>query len=118
MANYPNTLPAPLLDSYDLNKQVPFIRTEMETGIARQRRRFRATPVEVNYAVFCVGSQMTDLLTFYDTTLSGGTAYFSMTLDLGNGAQTYNQVRFKDGLQQKKMGPQQWRVTSKLEVIV
>lgn len=117
MADYPITLPAPLLADYDISAADAYIRTQMETGIARQRRRFMARPFDVSVSFVFVGTQMATFNTFYETTLAGGTAWFSMELDFGNGPQTFTQVRFKEKLRFKKMADQTWQVSSKLEVI-
>ena len=42
--SYPDVLPLPLLGSSTFNKQSNILRTEMNSGRARQRRRFLKTP--------------------------------------------------------------------------
>jgi hypothetical protein len=117
MADYPSTLPAPLLADYAVEPMDPVLRTTMESGIARRRRRFRAVPHDITASFIFVGNQMAVFLDFYSNTLNGGTATFAMRLDIGNGAQNYTQVSFKEPYKSKKLGPELWQVTTKLEVI-
>lgn len=118
MPAYPNTLPSPLLADYGVEPIDAILRTTMESGIARRRRRFRAVPHEVPASFVLAGDQMTQFLDFFENTLNRGSATFSMILDLGRGAQNYTQVSFKDGYKSKKLSQDLWQVTSKLEVII
>ena len=45
MPTFPSTLPAPLIDGYALQPQDVRVRSSMDGGIARLRRRFTAPPV-------------------------------------------------------------------------
>ena len=45
VANYPTQLPAPLINGYALQPQDVGIRTSMEGGVARTRKRFGARPI-------------------------------------------------------------------------
>ena len=44
---WPNTLPLPSVEGYGLTPQEAVLRTDMESGPARQRRRFRQTPTRI-----------------------------------------------------------------------
>lgn len=118
MAAYPTDLPAPLLASYGVTRQPNVLRTEMESGIARQRRRSLATPHKINASFQFSAAHMLAFNTFFDTTLHGGVDWFSMVLDIGDGSQTYNQVRFiAEDMSIKKLSHNAYTVDTQLELI-
>ena len=44
MRTYPSGYPKPLIDGYGISVDMGVVRTDMETGRAKQRRRFRSMP--------------------------------------------------------------------------
>ena len=46
--NIPDTLPPPVVTGYSYRRKEQFIRTDMDSGLARQRRRFQIVPTHVN----------------------------------------------------------------------
>src|SRR3546814_2554449 len=47
LITWPTTLPLPSVEGYGLTPQEAVLRTDMESGPARQRRRFRQTPTRI-----------------------------------------------------------------------
>lgn len=77
MATWPPELPDNLLVAgyrRQLGKQT--LRTEMDAGPAKQRRRFSAVAVQVSGALFLSKEQAQALETFYVDTLLGGAEAF------------------------------------------
>lgn len=80
MASWPSSLPEDLLiDGYSETLPDTTIRSNMEVGPAKVRRRisYNVTPVEGR--IFVSTDQAATLATFYNDTLGGGSLAFSMT---------------------------------------
>lgn len=82
MASYtwPGTLPsAVLLDGYEERPPELTIRTQMDAGPAKVRRRMTDSVRPLKCAVVCTAAQVTIFDDFFTTTLSGGASAFNMT---------------------------------------
>lgn len=118
MPAYPDTLPAPLLDGYALSPVDPSIRTDMEVGGQRVRRRTRARNDRVDLSWCFTDAQMGDFRTWFDdetTGISGGAAWFDMLIDVGQGGATIKEVRFASMWKAARQD-KAWKVTATLEV--
>ncbi|MEY2653820.1 MAG: hypothetical protein RLZZ524_848 [Pseudomonadota bacterium] len=80
MASWPVSLPQALLQS-GFGETLPdtALRTEMDAGPAKLRRRTSAAVRPVSGALLLTASQAADLETFYVDTLEGGTLDFTWT---------------------------------------
>ena len=58
MRTYPSAYPKPLIDGYGISVNMGVVRTEMETGRAKQRRRFRSMPQMFNFKFVVPISQL------------------------------------------------------------
>jgi hypothetical protein len=68
---WPSSLPQiPLADSVSYVAHENSIRTQMEAGVAKLRRRYTAVGDDVTLAVMCTRAQVDTLQAFYETTLS------------------------------------------------
>ena len=86
MPTYPTQLPAPLVSGYALQPQDVGIRTAMDSGIARTRKRFSARPVTtvpVNWIM-----SRNQLALFDAWILAYASDWFSINLTGGLGLQT------------------------------
>lgn len=117
MATWPVTLPRPLLSGYGVEPVQAFIRTEMEAGPARQRKRFTQTPNDVQASWKFKPGEMQDFLDFYADEINLGTDYFTCELDLGYGLQSYT-VRFTAAPKRQALPGMNWNVSGRLEVRV
>ncbi|MFH1158064.1 MAG: hypothetical protein V1721_04170 [Pseudomonadota bacterium] len=80
MTTWPASLPAsPLLDSFRETVPDSVIRTSMEQGPAKLRRRTTAAVRVLSVAYLMSKDQVTALETFYLTTLQGGSFPFDFT---------------------------------------
>ena len=74
---WPETLPQKLLvDGYSQSAANTLLRSEMETGPAKQRRRFSAGVVPLSGKLILDWDELDILREFYDTTLVGGSLRF------------------------------------------
>lgn len=119
MATWPTTLPAPLLEGYALNPGDQTIRTDMESGAPRVRRRTTARNDKVNASWMLTEAQLDTLRDWFDdasTGIAGGSAWFTVALAVGTGTrQASVEARFVGPFQAAPVG-QLWRVTASLEV--
>ena len=77
MAAWPSTLPqASLLEGALETVQDATIRTEMDVGPAKRRRRYTAVVRRFSVPLILTVDQVATLETFYDSTLSGGVDAF------------------------------------------
>lgn len=77
VATWPETLPQKLLvDGYSQSAANTLLRSEMETGPAKQRRRFSAGTVPLSGKLILDWDELDILRAFYDTTLVGGSLRF------------------------------------------
>lgn len=54
---FPDLLPLPLVEEYSITPNEAIIRTQMESGTARQRRRFDSVPSRITVKWFMNASQ-------------------------------------------------------------
>lgn len=77
MANWPTSLPAFRLP-LSTNRQDGTLRTSMDAGPEKVRRRFSATSKFYSISIQMEGADLSTLEEFYETTLQGGSVTFDM----------------------------------------
>lgn len=75
MSTWPSSLPIPKLSGYDLQTTDPTIRTDMEGGSARVRRRYTAAPDHVSFSFLFDESQMATFRAFWESDFLNGAAW-------------------------------------------
>jgi hypothetical protein len=70
MAEWPTSLPTPLLEGVSYSSQSNVIRTQMDAGVAKTRRRFTAVPEDVTFSLFLDRAQVQTLQDFVAITLA------------------------------------------------
>lgn len=88
MATWPSTLPAPQIANYALQTQDNTVRTDMEGGAARVRRRTTATPDEVTLRFLLDATQMATFRTFWEDDWLHGAAWVFLPIKDGRAAAT------------------------------
>lgn len=78
MSTWPSTLP-PIRVPVSVQPQDQTLRTSMDAGPQKARRRFSAVPTDIGYPMRMTGAQHATLMTFHDTTLKGGSLEFEMS---------------------------------------
>lgn len=77
MAEWPESLPQNVnVDGYQEQASEQSVRSNMDAGIAKVRRRFSAVPINIKCSVRIDLTQKATLDTFYNATLSGGSLRF------------------------------------------
>lgn len=119
-ATWPSALPLPLLEGYELKPKSGVVRTPMEAGPARQRRRFRRTPTMIPQSWLMTRSEFGLFELWFSDAIDGGAAWFDGPAANGTGLPTV-QLQFVGGADRepytaKPVGGGLWRVTATLEV--
>ena len=116
MPVWPTTLPAPRVPGYALNPVDPVVRTNMESGPARTRRRFTQAPTFIPVSFQFTESQFAIFEKFHAADLYDGAAWFdNIPLVNGQGVTNYT-ARFKGSWKAQPRGNKYWLVTATLEV--
>lgn len=92
-----------------------FVRTDMDSGSARQRQRFATVPQDLTVFWRFTAAQMSTFRTFFDTTIHGGADWFTITLDLGNGLASCD-ARFTKPYEFQALPGGNWQIQGKIEV--
>jgi len=113
-----STLPAPLVDGYEVNPFEQVLRQSFEAGPGRVRRRCFASLERVNVTWTFDDQGFQD---FRDWFLSpnganGGAAWFWQNLAYGTGGIVPTQARFGSTYSARVIGPLRWKVSAVLEV--
>ena len=120
MPSFPSELPRPLQSGYGLQHASPFIRTEMQSGRARQRRTFTNVPSSVSVTWFFTLPWECALFEgwFRDAGGAGdGANWFDMSLQTPLGVADAYQCRFAGMYQGPTLAAHdKWQVSATLEV--
>lgn len=116
MIQYPAGLPCFERSNYGLQTVDPQLRTELESGRQRVRRKFTATPTSAECSVVMDDAQAQVFEAWWEETLVSGTKYFEAPLKTPMGMQSYT-CRFL-GIYQGPVlvGVSHWRFTFTLEL--
>lgn len=95
MAEYPSQLPAALQVGYRVQTVSPLIRTPLDSGRARQRRRFTSVPQMVTLEWILRNGEAQLFEAWFKFTITDGSDWFDMPVKTANGCQI-EQVRFTD----------------------
>jgi len=117
MEAYPSTmLPGPTID-YALSERSATIRSQMESGRFRQRRRFTTSANVVPVSWIFTPFQFSMFRSWFFFKVSQGADYFTMDLDLGGEEDPQNvAARIVEGVYDARYQDGNWLVTATLEV--
>ena len=116
---WPDILPKPTFDGYGLEPMDAVLRTEMEAGPARQRRRFTHVPTRIAVRWRFSANQMAIFESWFVHKAEAGAVWFEMELLSGQGLVVHEARFFGSGSNPYKAIPYRsghWLVTSSLEV--
>ncbi len=118
MATWPSTLPNLSFTGYSLTAGSQVIRSDMDSGMARQRRRFSARIDKLEGMIEVTGAELVIFEDFVDDDCNGGASWFECPIADGNGVRLL-ECRIVNG--DYKAVPLDaynkiWNVTFKLEV--
>jgi len=112
---WPATLPLPLIEGYGLTPQEAVLRTDMESGPARQRRRFRQTPTRITVRWLFSEFEFALFEAWYKYHADEGGQWFEITL-LGGLGLLPHEARFTSQFEAGLLFGPQWDVKGELEV--
>src|SRR5262245_47995841 len=115
MAAFPIGLPEPFFEPYTLEPQPNTIRTDMEAGAVRMRRRFTGRIKQFTLGWILTSAQVSTFTTFYEADIKDGVEWFDMNLDLGNGVNTLSECRFMEPYVLRSLGFGTWRIDARVE---
>jgi hypothetical protein len=113
--SYPTDLPKPKADLRG-SSLTPVVRTEMDTGRIRQLQKYGTKLRRWGASWDLTGAEFTTFKTFFDTTLKGGTLYFTLALPTSGGSTENVTVRFANGeYSHNYVTYDRWGVSGELE---
>ena len=112
--NIPDTLPPPVVTGYSYRRKEQFIRTDMDSGLARQRRRFQIVPTHVNVQWRFSGLQLALFEGWIEHYV--GIGWFYSKLSAGQGLQSVK-ARFIESPSISNETYNVWTVAATLETI-
>ena len=114
---FPTTLPKPSMSQYSLTPVNNTIRTEMEAGPARTRRRYISVPTDVSVTWTLTRAELASFQTFYREAIYDGAGWFLMPVVMGDG-EALRTARFKEPYRAETVANEHaWRVSATLEVM-
>jgi hypothetical protein len=115
MIAWPETLPLPTVEGYGIQPGDAILRTEMEAGPARQRRRFTQVPSRVSVRWIMRRDQFALFEAWYRWQAREGGAWFEIAL-LGGLGLLSQEARFTRQFQAQLLGGTLWEIRSELEI--
>lgn len=115
MPSWPASLPAPTVGGYTLVSTESVVRTDMDAGPARQRRRFTQTPTRLQLRWLLSAEQFAVFEAWYRWQADEGGAWF--TIDLAGGLGIIpHEARFVAQFQARLREGMWWAVSAEIEV--
>ena len=112
---WPESFPDATIAGYNLRPDESIARTQMESGVARQRRRFTQAPTQVNVHWIMSQSIFSLFESWYVFKAKAGAEWINVPLSNGQGSTT-NQVRFIEPYSAEPFSHDLWRVNALFEV--
>lgn len=117
MIEYPREyLPLPLREGYAFQAVSPMLRSEMQSGRARQRRKFTSVPTMASVSWLLSDVQAQTFEGWFEDSLKSGSEWFECPLKTPEGINDYV-ARFTDIYQGPALvGRSHWKFTAELEL--
>lgn len=115
MATWPANLPAPLRSGYEINPEDPILRTQMDAGPDRVRRRFTAIPSRIPVSWRFTEAQLALFEAWHKHEALDGAAWFTISLANGLGISAM-EARFTKPPKKPLLSGMNWEVSAELEV--
>lgn len=115
MAAYPTKLPSPMIAGYEINPEDATLRTQMDAGPDRTRRRYTAIPSLVPIKWRFTLSEMALFEAWHKYDTLDGSAWFTINLANGKGI-TSVEAKFSKPPKKILLSGLKWEVQSELEV--
>lgn len=112
---FPEKLPYPTTEGYAIKPGEAIVRTDMEAGPARQRRRYEQTPSKISVRWVMNREQFSLFEAWYKYHAKEGAEWFYITLFGGLGL-LEQEARFTQQFEAKLLNGYLWEITSELEI--
>jgi hypothetical protein len=118
MASWPVTLPAPLIQGYQLAPSDPVLRSNMDGGNTKARRTTSVRFDKVTGTIRITDAQMAIFRTWFDNAAeaNAGQGWFTISLMVGTTGLVTVEARFASIWQASIVGYKNWDVSLPLEV--
>ena len=113
--SWPSTLPLPSIEGYGLHPGEAILRTEMEAGPARQRRRYTQVPSRISARWVFRREQFALFEAWYRWHAKEGGEWFEINL-LGGLGLVIHEARFTRPFDAQPRSGVLWEVSSELEI--
>ena len=113
--SWPSTLPLPSIEGYGLHPGEAILRTEMEAGPARQRRRYTQVPSRISARWVFRREQFALFEAWYRWHAKEGGEWFEINL-LGGLGLVVHEARFTRPFDAQPRSGVLWEVSSELEI--
>lgn len=114
--DFPAGLPCALKNGYGLDHVSPLARTDMESGRARQRRRFTSVPSTASVSWYFNDPQAAAFEAWFRDSINDGADWFNCNLKSPVGEKPYA-CRFTDMYKGPEViGARHWKITATLEI--
>lgn len=114
---WPIQLPAPLVNGYSYTQKAAVARTEMDSGIARSRRRFSRAPVQINLKWLLTGPEFAVFEYFWHVEVLDGASWFETIASGGAGPQPLRVRCISDGYTSNVVDGGHWEVSMQVEAL-
>ena len=116
-ADWPDSLPCILRDGHSTQHGTPFIRTQLDSGRARQRRAFMSVPSVKQVQWIFTASECAIFEAWFRDSINDGADWFNMTMRTPLGINTPTVCRFTKMYEGPDIeAADSWRVTAELEL--
>ncbi len=115
IVSWPENLPLPSIEGYGVHPGEAILRTEMEAGPARQRRRFTQVPSRISVRWSFRRDQFALFEAWYRWRAREGGAWFEIDLLCGIGMSVH-EARFARQFNASVVRGNRWQVYSELEI--
>lgn len=112
---WPPTLPLPTTENYSIRPGEAILRTEMEAGPARQRRRFTQVPSRITVRWLMTDKQFSLFEGWYKHKAKEGGEWFYVDVKVGLGLLPA-EARFTRQFDAQLFRRVKWEITSELEI--
>lgn len=113
---WPKTLPLPLLSDYGIEDESMVLRTEMDDGLARQRRKSAARPSAIPVKLKFDSEQHAVFDSFLENECEGTAGWFLIKLLIPGFGVSEQVSRIKPGYKSKANGFNKWIVSGTIEI--
>ena len=114
---WPSSVPAPLFENVNYSSEPNIIRTQMDAGVAKVRRRFTSAPEIVTFRMLCTPAQVQTLSDFAAITLKDVLPFDWREFRKPNDPDTLVTYRFRERPKFSPAGPNLWYADIELDLL-